>query len=260
MTASRQREPLHSLARIVAQTPGALLSGALSLAMPDAGGALLAAVSGTALSQAGADVAERLMSPRQEQRIGAVFIQAAAAITARQQLGEETRSDDFFDGDRSNGAEFTEGVLLAARDSYEERKIPYLGNLIANVAFDGDISPGAAYVALRLAEEMSWLDMCILGVFLDSERYPMPGREVARPESWSSWSTISSFNGMTEGSTALLMNKRTVGSHGEPRHDLTLSGIQVSSRGTLVGGLMQLRDIPSTDLRPIYTVLTDGTS
>lgn len=256
MVETDREERRASLARIVAQAPGALLGGVLGLVLPDGGGDLLAAVSGTTLSQIGADVAERALSPRQENRVAAVFLYAAGAITARQQLGEHLRTDDFFDGERSNGAEFTEGVLLAAKEAYEERKIPYLGNLLANVAFNSDIDAATAHLALRVAEELSWAELCILGVFLDPGRYPMPPHETAAPDNWSPWSVIHSFNSMREGPSALITNKRTTGARGEPRYDLNLNGIEVTSRGSLVGVLMQLEDIPDSDRRVTYEVLT----
>lgn len=226
--------------------------------MPDAAGLLIGAVGGSVLAQVGADVAERVLSPRQEHRVGAVFLQAAGAINARQQLGEEVRADGFFDGDRSDGAEFTEGVFLKAKDSYEERKLPYLGNLIANVAFNEQIGASTAHMALRVAEEMSWLEFCILGIFLDTETHEMPDSEVAVPTNWSSWVIVNSFTSMTEGADSLLRNRRYTGSHGEPRFDLKLSGVEVASRGNLVGSLLQLTDIPKSDFREIYETLTGG--
>jgi hypothetical protein len=247
---------LDSLLRIATQTPAALLSGTAGLLMPDAAGMLIGAVGGSVLAQVGADIAERVLSPRQEQRVGAVFLQAAGAITARQQLGEKIRADGFFDGDRSNGSEFTEGVFLTAKDSYEERKIPYLGNLIANVAFNEEISAATAHMALRVAEEMSWLEFCILGTFVDTESHKMPDSEAAVPVDWSSWAIVNSFASMTEGADSLLSNRRYTGSRGEPRFDLNLSGVEVASRGNLVGSLLQLGDIPNVDLREIYETLT----
>lgn len=221
-------------------------------------GAAVAAMSGTAIGTAGADIALRYLSPRQEARVGGVIFQAAAAIKAGEVMGQSIRDDGFFDGERSYGHEFAEGVMLVAKDAFEERKIPYLGNLIANVAFVPTIDPATANMAVRMAEDLSWLEMCLLGVIANPEKYPMPDRSPAGSEHWKAHTVRATIKRMPDmGSADLLAYKRTKteGPLGLAKFDTNLSGIEFTSRGRLIAGLMDLGSIPDADLAAVYDLI-----
>ncbi len=55
-----------------------------------------------------------------------------------------------------------EGVLLSAQRECEERKIPFLGNLYANLCFRNDISREVANSILKLANDCTYRDFIIL--------------------------------------------------------------------------------------------------
>ena len=63
------------------------------------------AMAGQALAEIGNDVARRVLSPREEQRVGAVLVLAAGGVMANQTLGMTLRADGFFDGERSEADE-----------------------------------------------------------------------------------------------------------------------------------------------------------
>lgn len=244
------------LARMAAQVPGSVLGAALGLSVGGPTGAIMGAVSGTILSQVGADIAERTLSPRQEIRVGAVFLSAASAITVKQLAGQTVRDDGFFDGPSSNGAEFVEGVLLAAMDAYEERKVPYLGNLIANVSFAEDVDAPSAHAALRRANDLSWLELKVLGVFDDGENFPMPARPIPKSSDWPTWTVVNALRELIDPPKSLLTYARSTGLHGAPGYDLNLDAISMQSGGTLICGLMELSTIPQSDRRPIFELLS----
>lgn len=72
------------------------------------------------------EFASRLLSSREEARIGATISYAALKIQQRLDAGDIPRSDGFFSADetgRSNADEIFEGVLLKAKNEIQEKKL-----------------------------------------------------------------------------------------------------------------------------------------
>jgi hypothetical protein len=94
------------------------------------------------------DIAERL-SEREKIRIGGVINYASYKIQERFKTGEKLRTDGFFELpptrhpacaeipiiERPPAEEVIEGILLAVQREHEEKKLPFIGNLIANIFF-----------------------------------------------------------------------------------------------------------------------------
>lgn len=124
---------------------GAVGSALGFLASGPAGAALLGAggvVAARTLKHIGNQVSERLLGPREKVRIGGVLAIAAAEINHRINKGEKIRDDGFFDvkrQGRSDADEVIESILLKSQREPEEKKIIYMGHLLANVAFNKDI-------------------------------------------------------------------------------------------------------------------------
>lgn len=251
-----------ALARIVGiavQTMGAG-AGALFGANVDPSTAAVAAMAGTGIAAVGADIARRVLSPRQELRVGEVFLQAGAAIKAKEVLGEHIREDGFFDeGHRSAGHEFAEGVILAAMDSFEEKKIPYLANLMANVAVTPTVDAHTANFALRVADKLSWLQLCLLGIIDRPEDYPMPEEPFEEAKQWDRHTVRTTLQLMADVSASekflFFGTVMSEGGLGLQLYDLNLSGIKRGNNGLLITGLMELGTIPRADLDPIYEAL-----
>ena len=110
------------------------------------GGPAAAAVLGAAgvavtkvFTELGEEVSDRLLGPREKQRIGGVVAIAAAHIRERLERGDHLREDGFFDkgaSGRSNADEVAENLVLAVQRDPEERKLQYMGRLYCNVAFN----------------------------------------------------------------------------------------------------------------------------
>ncbi|MBG6215249.1 MAG: hypothetical protein LH475_07250 [Cryobacterium sp.] len=95
--------------------------------------------------------------------MGAVFLPAGAAIKAMEIEGDSIRDDGFWDGEHSHGYEFAEGVLMVAVNNFEERKLPYMANILANVSMSASIDAPTANFILKSAERLSWLDRVNVG-------------------------------------------------------------------------------------------------
>lgn len=148
---------------------GSALGGAIgSLAGPEGtalGAALGAAVSETCVVVLD-DLANRYLSPKEQQRVAGV---AALAIDGiRERLLFEVRRDDGFfestDGSPAAAEELFEGLLLTAKQEHEQLKLPYLANFYTNLVFDSSVKRSEANYLLSLAESLTFCQLCILGL------------------------------------------------------------------------------------------------
>jgi hypothetical protein len=147
------------------------------------GGAAAGVVVTRVLKRVGADIKQRILGPREEVRIGAATAYATVAIDGALRSGEIPRQDGFFepneDGDRPAAEEVLEGVLIRARDSYEEKKVPLLGIFYASIAFQEAISPAHANHLLELATRLTYRQLVVLAIALDES-----GRARLRPSDY----------------------------------------------------------------------------
>lgn len=114
----------------------------------------------------GNDISTKILSPREEARIGATYSLALDKINTEIQNGKEIRNDNFFipqNGDRSSADMILEGTLLKARDEYEEKKIRFYSNFLANLNFDASISFEKGNTLLKIIEKMSYRQIVLLG-------------------------------------------------------------------------------------------------
>ena len=138
-------------------------------------GAILAPVLASTLKEFGA----RSLSAREKTRVGAVAIYAADRISARLMFGDVPRQDGFFaptGSDRAPSEALLEGVLLKARDEFEEKKLRHLGWFFANLVFVEDVSPATAYLLLKQFERLSYRQLAILSLIGEREHDVEPLR------------------------------------------------------------------------------------
>ena len=105
-----------------------------------------------------------------------MFTLAAAEIVERCRNGESVRDDGFFDsgGDgRSDAEEVWESTLLKSQREPEEKKLPYMAHLLANLAFNPEISAAMAHQMTKEAEYMTYRQFCILQLSVERERFKL---------------------------------------------------------------------------------------
>lgn len=132
-------------------------------------GAAVGAVTGSAVSKGlerlGREFSERTLGPREEARVGCVLVLATQGIQKQIESGAHVRSDAFFDsssGNRSGAEEVLENILLKSQREPEEKKLPYMANLFASVAFDSTISAEMAHQIIKTAGDLTFRQLCIL--------------------------------------------------------------------------------------------------
>ena len=136
------------------------------------GGAIFGPIIGKVFKKIGNELSEKLLSPREEIRIGATYSLALDEIQDSIKKGKELRTDDFYEnrnGDRSKAETLLDGTLLKARNEYEEKKIKYYSNFLANLNFDESISFEKGNTLLRIMEQLSYRQIVILGYFSNIE-------------------------------------------------------------------------------------------
>jgi hypothetical protein len=120
-------------------------------------------------------------------------IYACEVLRDFQAQGTSIRDDGFFDPKddlRSDGEEAIEAVMKVAQVSYEERKLPHLGSLLALVAVDAGYDRGSANWMIRTAEELSWTQYVLLSLIpapgTDKESLPV-GAILTDVPHWNTW-------------------------------------------------------------------------
>ena len=148
------------------------------------------AIGGAALGSAASRLAlaikneflSRLLSSKEKDRVVTVADMTKAKIEQKLSQGKTPRDDGFFnahEGKRSTAEEIFEGTLLIAQREYEERKLPLLANLNANIAFSESVTPGIANRLLKIAADLTYQEIIVLkvlGTLLECETgalYPM---------------------------------------------------------------------------------------
>ena len=137
-------------------------------------GAGIGAATATTVKSIGHELSSRLLSPREQVRVGGVFTLAAADIVDRCRNGENVRDDSFFEhntGERSDAEEVWESVLLKSQRESEEKKLPYMAHLLSNLAFNTEISAALAQQLSKAAESMTYRQFCILRLSVIKERF-----------------------------------------------------------------------------------------
>lgn len=157
---------------IGSEIAGGVTTTAAGLLIAGPAGALAGAAGGPlvirALRWAGREARERLLSQREQVRLGGALAFAAEEIKARLDEGHELRDDGFFTDEvtpgRTTAQEVLEGTLVAAERSYEENKIKYLGKLYGSIAFDSHIDRATANYLLTVGNELTWNQYVLLNV------------------------------------------------------------------------------------------------
>lgn len=239
---------------------GAAVGGALGTLVAGPLGGAAGAVGGSAatkvLRELGHEAAERVLGPRERIRAGGAIALAASKIESRVERGDSIRQDGFFvakHNGRSDADEVAESVLLKCQREAEEQKIPYMAFLIANIAFEPEISAGLAHQIVKTAEQLTYRQLCILKIAVFNSQYGL--RE-------------SDYRGQGNFQRVLyellyecvdLYNRSLINFKGEVLFgptDVKPGSMTIQGIGQDLFNQMGLATIPQTDLDPIIAELS----
>lgn len=169
--ANRHIKRWEDLAKVIGKLAGGAAGVGTMAAIGEPYSAVLAnAMVGTAVEKAGLSVIQRLLGPRQAERVARTLLVTTGRMEERITAGETPRTDRFAqpgpDG-RSDAEEAVEAVLFAAMNSAEEKKIDFLGLLLSSIAFDPSITAADAQVMIETAEALRYRAYVILKIAND---------------------------------------------------------------------------------------------
>jgi len=232
-------------------TIGFFTGGPVGAILGGAGGPLLSQV----FRQVGTEIAKRVLGKREGERIGATIAFAAEKTKERLNKGAQIRQDDFFQHkirERAAGEEVLEGVLLAAQREYQEKKLKFYGNLLANIAFHQDIDKAYANLLLRLGKNLSYRQLCILAVFANSDKLNLRQGDY-RKDGDMEGIKIALFQEIFD-----LYNQGLLNCSGEAllsMGDINPHKMRTQGTGTILYRVMELFHVNSDDLNQVVELL-----
>lgn len=244
-------------ASIVGATAGGAVGALIGTAMAGPGsgtvvGATLGAAAGGTVSEtlkrALADMTSRVFSRREQIRVGAAIDFAAVKIKQRLDAGDKLRDDNFFiedKTDRSSADEIFEGVLLKSKNESEEKKVKFIGNLFANLAFRPEISITIANYFLKIIEGLTYRQLCFLGLLAKQGTLDI---EKLRKYKGS----LSEVNVLKREATSLFVSDFEDTGLIQPERGFAVT---LSETGKVFYELLSLNEIPSTDLDEVQCLL-----
>jgi hypothetical protein len=256
---TNKNDRIHSLISGGTEIAGGAVSGALGfLAAGPIGAAVLGAGGAAAvkaLKHIGQEVSERLFGPREKVRVGGVLAIATAEIKQRIANGESIRTDGFFDekpSGRSDAEEVAEGVLLKSQREPEEKKIPYMGHLLAKIAFAPEISAQMTHQIAKAAEQLTYRQLCILKLAVVKQAFELRSGDYRGQGSFSKELYQVLYECLD------LYHRGFINFGGEVAFgptDIAPGKMTVRGLGADLYNLMKLATIPNEDLTPIATQL-----
>ena len=240
-----------SAAGAVSVAMGLLFAGPVGGAV---GGAMGAALS-LAWTKLGSEITERLLSSREQARVGYVFGQAAVEIRERIDRGESLRSDGFFSAQqtgRSDAAEVAESILLKSQREPEENKLPYMAHLLASIAFTPQVSPAMAHQITKAAEQLSYRQFCMLKLTAVTDHFRLRSTHYREYGSFPKpmLSILYEFHELVQREFIGIEDVRGFGIT-----DMIPANARVQGLGRDMFTLMQLSEIPEGHVESIATAL-----
>lgn len=243
-----------------AELAGGAIGGVLGFFALGPAGAAAGGASGVAVSKVlrhiGNELSERLLGPREKMRVGATLALAAKEIDERITKGEKTRSDGFFDKNssgRSNAEELAESVLLKSQREPEEKKIPLLAHLLANIAFSPEISVALGEQMIKAVDQLTYRQLCILRLGVIKNKFKLRKTNFKGNKSF----PRELYQVLHE--CYDLYNRGFVGNGGRAALDLLgiiPASIDPQGLGADIHNWMQLWQIPDEDIKPLVDVLS----
>jgi len=162
--------------RVFVAGGGKVVGGVAGAAVGLIGGPVAALAGGAAgaglgeiLASAGIEFYDRLLAPRQSVRAAGALAVATVEIDNRLREGQVPRQDFTEEAtEDSDAAEILEGTLITAANSYEQRKVPYIGKFYANLAFDAAISPSYANLLLKVLDRLTYGALRVMATLGDA--------------------------------------------------------------------------------------------
>lgn len=209
------------------------------------GGAAIGSVVGKVFEYAGKEILNRFLSKREEHRITNVMDLAKKKIDENIKNNKKLREDDFFENvdNRSSAEEILEGTLMVAQKEYEERKLPYMANLYANIAFDDTITREIADRLIKISSDLTYRQLMILSAIGFAQISGIHGKT-------ETYRSVSDLNNVSIASEIFDLYRKSLVFSSEVILDtagINPSKLTLGGYGALLYNLMELPKFPLPD-------------
>jgi hypothetical protein len=249
---------------------GATLAGPLGAIPGAAAGTASGILAEQVFEVVGNEFAARVLGLREKNRIGATIIYARNAIRERFAAGEQLRNDGFFSQpqppnpacleipfiERPPADEIIEGALLAAQREHEEKKLPFVSNLLTSILFDPNIDKMQANLMIKISSNITYTQLCILRIFRCKENFPSLRDGNYRGGGQLGFKLISLLEEISD-----LWNQGILNCSGKANLSLTdvnPSKMNVQGIGVLLYNSMKLEKIDENDVKSVVSLLSLG--
>lgn len=161
------RELLKRGLKLIGPSTGAYL-GALT---NDPTAIVLSAAVGDALSQNINDFAERALSEKEKNNISITEAFSIAKILENQETKGDVNEKYLNEQTSGNAYELYHGILNAAKNNYEDKKLEFIGRFYGNIIFASDIEPQLSHFLLSTLKSLNYKQICILSIVGQPEKY-----------------------------------------------------------------------------------------
>lgn len=182
-----QEKSLKKLIDLGSNIAGSVTGATLGFLLAGPAGGFAGAVAGptvgNVIKQIGTEIANRILGPREQERIGAAIRFTANKIDENLAQGLEIRQDDFFIdkiNERSTATEIVEGILLTTQKEYQEKKIKFQSNLLANLAFHSDVDRDQANLLIKFADLLSYRQLCLISIIVNKNKFQIPEQRIIK--------------------------------------------------------------------------------
>lgn len=152
-----------------ADVVGGIAGGVIGFLVAGPAGAALGGASGPLVKRALGDFLDRTLSKKEKARIGGTVAVAIERFEVNLKGGLTPRTD-LRDDSIPVREELIEGALQKARNSYQEKKVRLLGNILANFYFIPRLSVDDGHEILNIVDELSYRQLVILGCIRRGEQ------------------------------------------------------------------------------------------
>lgn len=244
-----KKEIIENVSDVAGSAVGAAAGAGVGIAIAGPAGAVGGALAGDAIERvfkwAGNEISKRILSKREEKRISDVITIAKEKIESNFEENKILRHDDFFSelDNRTSAEEILEGTLLVAQKEYEERKIKYIANLYANIAFDENISREIADRLIKISSELTYRQLMILCAVGFVQISGVPSKQ-------DTYGEVSGLNNVSIASDIFDLYRKSLIFSSNAILDaagINPSTLSLGGYGALLYNLMELPRIPLTD-------------
>ncbi|MFZ0770063.1 MAG: hypothetical protein WCA49_25155 [Candidatus Sulfotelmatobacter sp.] len=162
------------LLRWGADIAGGAIGGAIGLVGGNLPGAIAGGAAGPLIARSllrvGLDFHRRYLSPREQVRVGAVLALAVNKTSENMMRGKEQNPRlAGTEAKRDSAKELCEALVLAVQRDPQEKKLNLYANLLGNLPFEEEIDVGEAHQLTRIAQELTYRQLCLVAVFADGK-------------------------------------------------------------------------------------------